>query len=67
MISNLIGVLFSLSLAVIVLLTNKANGNPYNLTMRGKRIIFVLAFIAGLLINQVLLHLYWTGDGYKWI
>lgn len=67
MISNLVGIFFSLSLGVIALLVNKSNGNPYKLTTRGKRIVFILAFIIGLLLNQVMLNLYWTGDGYKWI
>jgi hypothetical protein len=52
---------------VIALLTNKANGNPSQLTLRGKRLLFIVAFLIGLLINQIALNLYWTGDGYKWL
>jgi hypothetical protein len=52
---------------VIALLTNKVNGNPYKLTLRGKRLLFIVAFLIGLLINQIALNLYWTGDGYKWL
>lgn len=67
MISSIIGILFSVSVGVIALLTNKANGNPYQLTLRGKRLLFIVAFLIGLLINQIALNLYWTGDGYKWL
>ena len=67
MISSIIGILFSVSVGVIALLTNKANGNPYKLTLRGKRLLFIVAFLIGLLINQIALNLYWTGDGYKWL
>lgn len=67
MISNGITILFSLSLGVIALLTNKLNGNPYKLTLRGRRILFIVAFAIGLLINQIAIHLYWTGDGYRWL
>lgn len=66
MINTLIGILFSLILAVIVLFVNKFNDNPYNLTIRGKRVVFVLAFLLGLFINQVAVHLYWTNAGYIW-
>ena len=67
MISNLIGIFFSLVFAAIVLRTNQANGNPYKLTPRGKRVAFALFFILGLLINQIALHLYWTGTSYTWL
>jgi hypothetical protein len=67
MISSIIGILFSVSVGVIALLTNKVNGNPYKLTLRGKRLLFIVAFLIGLLINQIALNLYWTGDGYKWL
>jgi hypothetical protein len=67
MISSIIGILFSVSVGVIALLTNKANGNPSQLTLRGKRLLFIVAFLIGLLINQIALNLYWTGDGYKWL
>lgn len=67
MISNLIGIGASLLIAAVISYTNKANGNPYKLTLRGKRVLFVMAFLLGLLINQIALHLYWTGDGYTWL
>lgn len=67
MISSIIGILFSVSVGVIALLTNKANGNPSQLTLRGKRLLFIVAFLIGLLINQIALNLYWTNDGYKWL
>lgn len=67
MISSIIGILFSVSVGVIALLTNKVNGNPSQLTLRGKRLLFIVAFLIGLLINQIALNLYWTGDGYKWL
>ena len=67
MISSIIGILFSVSVGVIALLTNKANGNPSQLTLRGKRLLFIVAFLIGLLINEIALNLYWTGDGYKWL
>jgi hypothetical protein len=67
MISNLIGIFFSLAIAAIISRTNQTNGNPYHLTVRGKRVLFIVAFIAGLILNQIALHLYWTEGGYRWI
>jgi hypothetical protein len=62
MISNLFGVLFSILMAVIVLLTIKSNDNPSKLTIRGKRIVFVLALFGGFFIYQFAIHFYWTCD-----
>lgn len=62
MISNLFGVLFSILTAVIVLLTIKSNGNPSNLTIRGKRVVFVLALVGGFFLYQFAIHFFWTCD-----
>jgi hypothetical protein len=62
MISNLFGVLFSILMAVIVLLTIKSNGNPSNLTIRGKRVVFVLALVGGFFLYQFAIHFFWTCD-----
>lgn len=67
MISNIVTVLFPLSMGVIALLTNKFNGNPYNLTIRGQRALFIVAVAIGLLIHQIAIHLYWTDNGYTWL
>lgn len=66
MISNLIGIGASFLIAAVISRTNKLNGNPHKLTLRGRRVLFVVAFLIGLLINQIALHLYWTDNGYIW-
>ena len=67
MINTVIAVLFGISMGVITLLTIKFNGNPSQLTMRGKRVVFALAFVGGLVLHQVSIHLYWNGTGYTWL
>jgi len=62
MISNIFGILFSLLIAVIVLLTIKFNDNPTKLTFRGKRIVFALALVGGFFLYQFAIHFYWTCD-----
>jgi len=62
MISNLFGILFSLLTAVAVLVTIKLNDNPNNFTVRGKRVIFVLASFGGFFLYQFAIHFYWTCD-----
>lgn len=67
MISNAVSIIFGITLSVITLLTIKANGNPSRLTLRGKRAVSVVAFIVGLFIHQIAIHLYWTTTGYTWL
>ena len=67
MINTVIAVLFGISMGVITLLTIKFNGNPSQLTVRGKRVVFALAFVGGLALYQIATHLYWTGTGYTWL
>lgn len=62
MISNLFGVLFSLFTAVAVLITINLNDNPNNLTIRGKRVVFVLALVGGFFLYQFAIHFFWTCD-----
>jgi hypothetical protein len=62
MISNLFGILFSLLTAIAVLVTIKLNDNPSNLTIRGKRVVFVLALVGGFFLYQFAIHFYWTCD-----
>ena len=66
MISNLIAIGASFLLAAGISRLHIVNGNPYHLTLRGRRVLFVVLFLIGLLINQIALHLYWTDNGYIW-
>jgi hypothetical protein len=67
MISTAVSIVFALSIGVITLVTIRANGNPSQLTVRGKRVVFALAFVGGLALYQIATHLYWTGTGYTWL
>lgn len=58
MINTLLGVLFSLFFGTMVLYLIKANGNPNKLTIRGKRVVFVLAIIGGFFIHLFATHFY---------
>lgn len=57
MISNLLAIIHSIVLAIGVLLVIKFNNNPYKLTVRGKRFVFVCFLLVGYLMAQVLLHI----------
>jgi hypothetical protein len=67
MISTAVSIIFALAIGVITLFTIKANGNPSQLTVRGKRVVFALAFVFGLFLYQIATHLYWDGTGYTWL
>jgi len=59
MISNLVGILFSLFFAISVLTINTVNQNPLKLTIRGKRVLFAIAILGGLLLYQFAIHFFW--------
>jgi hypothetical protein len=54
MISNLLAIIYGLTIAVGVLLVIKFNQNK--LTIRGKRVVFVCSILAGFLLAQIILH-----------
>lgn len=59
MISTVLGTLFSLSIAISVLILNTLNENPLKLTVRGKRLLFIVAFLFGILLYQFAIHFFW--------
>lgn len=59
MISTVLGTLFSLSIAISVLTLNTLNENPLKLSLRGRRLLFVVAFLFGILLYQFAIHFFW--------
>lgn len=59
MISTVLGTLFSLSIAISVLTVNTLNENPLKLSLRGRRLLFVVAFLFGILLYQFAIHFFW--------
>ena len=57
-----LSVIFSLIFAVIILTANTLNGNPFKLTLRGRRVFFIFALIVGFGISQYTLHIQWNCD-----
>ena len=54
--------IFSLVIAVSALSINAISNNPYKLTLRGRRTLFIIALIVGAVIAQPVMHLYWDCD-----
>lgn len=59
MINTVLSISFSLFLAVSTLTLNTLNSNPLKLTLRGRRLLFVVAFVSGLLLYQFAIHFFW--------
>jgi hypothetical protein len=58
MISNFLVLAYSLFFACVVSYVNQINGNPHHLTLRGKRVLFVVSVVLGILIAQFILNIY---------
>lgn len=58
MLSNLVSLAFSLLIAGVISGVNQFNGNPYSLTLRGKRVLFVMSVVFGIVITQFAFHFY---------
>jgi len=59
MINTVLGISFSLFTAVSALTLNTQNSNPLKLTLRGRRFLFVVVFVSGLLLYQFAIHFFW--------
>jgi hypothetical protein len=59
MINTVLSISFSTFLAVSTLTLNTLNSNPLKLTLRGRRFLFVVAFVSGLLLYQFAIHFFW--------
>jgi hypothetical protein len=59
MINTVLGISFSLFTAVSVLTLNTLNSNPLKLTLRGRRFLFVVAFVIGIALYQFAIHFFW--------
>ena len=59
MINTVLGISFSLFTAVSALTLNTLNSNPLKLTLRGRRFLFIVAFVSGLLLYQFTIHFFW--------
>jgi hypothetical protein len=59
MINTVLSISFSIFLAVSTLTLNTLNSNPLKLTLRGRRFLFVVAFVSGLLLYQFAIHFFW--------
>lgn len=62
MISNFLIMAFSLFFAVTVTYVNKLNGNPHKLTLRGKRWLFAVSVVCGMVIGSIAIHFYVNCD-----
>jgi hypothetical protein len=54
--------IYALFFSVAILATNTINGNPFRLTLRGRRVTFVFALLVGFIIAQYTLHIEWNCD-----
>lgn len=62
MISNLLIVAYSLFFAATVSYVNQANGNPHHLTLRGRRVLFAVSVLCGIVIGAIMIHFFVNCD-----
>ena len=60
--SIFLGIVFGLFLAVGVLSLMQINGNQFNVTIRGKRVLFIVLVFVGLIIHLLVSNLYVNCD-----
>lgn len=58
----ILGIIFALFFSVAILATNTLNENPFKLTLRGRRVAFISAFVGGFLLAQPVFHIQWDCD-----
>lgn len=58
MISNFLIMAFSIFFAITVTFVNQLNGNPYQLTLRGKRVLFAVSVVCGIVLGSIAIHFY---------
>jgi uncharacterized membrane protein YbhN (UPF0104 family) len=54
--------IFALIFAVAILATNTVNENPFKLSLRGRRVAFIFAIVAGFLLSKPVFHIQWDCD-----
>lgn len=57
-----LGLLFGLFMATGVLSVVRLNGNQFNLTLRGRRFVFITSIVAGLIVYLIATNLYINCD-----
>ena len=57
-----LSVFIAFILAITVMGINTVNENPFKLTLRGRRVLFVSALVVGYLFAQPVLHIQWDCD-----
>lgn len=60
--SIFLGLLFGLFMATGILTVTRINGNQLNLTVRGKRVLFIVSIVTGLIIYLLASNLYINCD-----
>ena len=58
----ILSVIYAFIFAGIIARTNIINGNPRNLTLRGRRFLFIASFVIGIVMAQPILHFFVNCD-----